>query len=225
MIITVANQKGGTGKSVIAQNMAAYYAQKQSVLLIDGDQQGTCAGWYSVATDNDNASDNLSVIKAEGRAIYNMATQAQQDIVIVDLGGYDSRDMRAALSCTDMILSPVQPKHNDVTSFEDFLDIVPQIERQRKLKRGAIPVLCLFNMVQTHIAHRDAHEAKEFVYENMPRVHILDAVIHQRIDYDRLSGSGYTAFDSGNKQVHQQMKQALNEIDEYINENTQQKSA
>lgn len=42
-VITLLNEKGGVGKTTLAINLAAYLAHQYSVLVIDGDAQGTAS--------------------------------------------------------------------------------------------------------------------------------------------------------------------------------------
>ncbi|OTG87931.1 AAA family ATPase, partial [Acinetobacter sp. ANC 3832] len=46
MIILIGGEKGGSGKSCLAQNLAVYLQQKNhDILLLDADPQGTTTDW------------------------------------------------------------------------------------------------------------------------------------------------------------------------------------
>ena len=64
-IITIANQKGGVGKTTTAINLSAYLAmQGQRILVIDIDAQGnTCSGF---GIEKDNEDDSIYEVLMEG---------------------------------------------------------------------------------------------------------------------------------------------------------------
>lgn len=52
-VIAVLNQKGGSGKTTIATQLArGLQLQGHSVLLVDSDQQGSARDWRAVDEDN-----------------------------------------------------------------------------------------------------------------------------------------------------------------------------
>ncbi len=66
-IITIAGQKGGTGKSVTAVNLATSFALfEKKTLLIDCDPQGCSTQWLGLS-DMDYAVDITSVLSAKAR--------------------------------------------------------------------------------------------------------------------------------------------------------------
>ncbi|WP_426393937.1 ParA family protein [Ralstonia sp. R-29] len=53
MIVLVAAEKGGVGKSTIASNLAVYLAHKEvDVVLLDTDEQATCARFVERRDDS-----------------------------------------------------------------------------------------------------------------------------------------------------------------------------
>ena len=63
MIITIGVEKGGTGKSTTATNLACYLAIKnEEVAIIDGDIQKTASYWMAVRENYRLKDNNIAVL-------------------------------------------------------------------------------------------------------------------------------------------------------------------
>ena len=115
MILLVGGEKGGSGKSCLAQNLAVYLQQKGlDVLLLDADPQGTSTDWAQERGQND-ALPTLPCVQASGnlRNVLKDLSKRYQNIVI-DSGGQDSEALRSAMTLATHMLLPFRPKRRDL---------------------------------------------------------------------------------------------------------------
>src|SRR5262245_31960424 len=98
LVLTVANLKGGVGKSTIALNIAvALHRDSHRVILVDTDRQGTCRSWASVASEAKH--DGPPVVALDGRALRRDLVRIAEgrDVAIIDTPPHIGADMTAAL--------------------------------------------------------------------------------------------------------------------------------
>ncbi len=125
MIILIGGEKGGAGKSCLAQNLAVYLQTKnRDVLLLDADPQGTTTDWIKERDDNDELPDIPSV-QASGniRSILKDLQNRYEDIVI-DAGGQDSEALRSAMTIATHMLLPFRPKRRDLKTLSHMEQIL-----------------------------------------------------------------------------------------------------
>ena len=130
-IITIAQQKGGSGKTTLALNLAIA-AQKAglSVSIIDTDPQGSLGRWFMTRFESGiETGIELSTASAWGVA-YEVSKLAKQfDLVIVDTPPKADSDLRPALRAADLILVPVAASHVDLWATEGVLDLARREQR------------------------------------------------------------------------------------------------
>ncbi len=112
MMILVGGEKGGSGKSCLAQNLAVYFARnkKAIVLMVDCDPQRTTSDW--IQTRNaDPSLPAINCIQLYGKIRNDLLSLKQHyDYVIVDCGGQDNLALRAAMSVADHVIISLRPK-------------------------------------------------------------------------------------------------------------------
>lgn len=138
-VFTIAQQKGGAGKSTLAAHLAlAWVLKKKSVALVDIDPQQSLATWYAQREKTLGAeATGLSFEAVTGwRAARTVEKLAEEhDFVLIDSPPHADTDARVAIRAADLVLIPVQPSPLDVWA------TLPTLELAAKEKSDALIVL------------------------------------------------------------------------------------
>ena len=128
MIVTVGNTKGGVGKTTIAINLTILRAAAgEDVLLVDGDEQGS-ATLFSQLRAEQVGSCGYTAVELHGAAVRTQVRQLAPKYgdVIIDVGGRDTGSLRAALTVSDLLLIPVQPRSFDIWAIDQMAALVAE---------------------------------------------------------------------------------------------------
>ena len=116
MILLIGGEKGGTGKTTVATNLAALRAAAGGdVLLVDTDRQGTAAAWCQLRVEHPRLPPVPCVHlfgKTVQTGIRDLAGRYHE--VIIDAGGRDEVELRSALVVADAVYIPIQPSQYDL---------------------------------------------------------------------------------------------------------------
>ena len=123
--ILVLNSKGGTGKTTIATNLAAYYAvEGHSVALVDYDIQGSSLDWLESRPDHRPKIRGIDGTKAGAKV------PRHTDYVIMDAPAASHGETLASLlRKAQTCVIPVIPSAIDLSAALRFLDELVDIGR------------------------------------------------------------------------------------------------
>jgi len=128
-LVTVASQKGGTGKTTLCGHLAvaAERAGAGPVALVDTDPQGSLSDWS-----------NARALKTPHFAQADVATLAQDldhlrergiELVIVDTPPAVSYAIMEVVQLSDLILIPVRPSPHDLAAAGATADLVESLHK------------------------------------------------------------------------------------------------
>ncbi|MCW8091640.1 AAA family ATPase [Alteromonas sp. ASW11-130] len=126
MIILVGGEKGGSGKSCLAQNIAVYLRTEKNanVLMVDCDPQRTTSDWIQ-ERKADDALPDINCIQLYGKIRNELISlNRHYDYVVIDCGGQDNLALRSSMSVADHVLIPLRPKRRDLKTVPHMEDII-----------------------------------------------------------------------------------------------------
>lgn len=193
MILLIAGEKGGTGKTTIATNLAATQAKKlqnyecyKGLLLIDTDKQSTASYWCAIRDDKSIAP-RISSVQKFGKEIKYEVKQLQlkYDDIIIDAGGRDSQELRSSLLVADKVIIPLRPSQFDLWTLSRMNDLVSEARDFNSNLKAYV----LINQASTHPNVKEVSEAQDMINE-FNHLIILKSIICERISFRRAAING-----------------------------------
>jgi chromosome partitioning protein len=140
VVITIAQQKGGAGKTMLAANLAAALASRRRVALLDIDPQRCLMRWHSLRTARPSVApigfSNLSGWRLAGELD---RLRGSYDVLLVDSPPQVDSDARLAVRSADLVLVPVQPCPPDLWAAEGTLALARQENRPARIVLNRAP--------------------------------------------------------------------------------------
>jgi chromosome partitioning protein len=131
VVIKVAQQKGGAGKTTLAANLAAAMAEGQRVAVLDIDPQRSLSRWHGLRTARRNAA-AITLSEMSGWRLGNELDRLRRvhDLLIIDSPPQIDTDAKLAIRVADLVLVPVQPSPPDLWAAEGTLRLASEEKRR-----------------------------------------------------------------------------------------------
>lgn len=139
-VITIAQQKGGAGKTTVAANLAAAFAVTRRVAVLDIDPQHSLARWHALRA----ARTGVPQVGFSDVSGWRLAREIDRlrglnDILIVDSPPQLDTDAKLAIRAADLVLVPLQPSPPDFWAAEGTLKLAAAERRPARILLNRAP--------------------------------------------------------------------------------------
>ena len=203
-ILTVAQQKGGSGKTTLAAHLAVALAKKsgEPVAVLDVDPQGSLGTWYEAREDKlgeDRTGLEFRTASGWGARREARSLARSHGYVVVDTPPKTDTDARPAIDAADFVIVPVQPTPVDLWATSQTMDLA---------ERESTPTLLVLNRVppRASLTGEMADAIAASGYD------ALDARLGNRTVFAAAMGKGVAVTEEAPS------SKAAQEIDQLINE-------
>jgi chromosome partitioning protein len=142
-VITIAQQKGGAGKTTLAAHLAiAWAGQGRRVALVDIDPQGSLATWHSLRAERlgeDRIGLDFAAITGWRTAAEVERRARDHDIIVIDSPPHAETEARLAIRAATLVVLPVQPSPMDVWATRPTLDLAAREKVTALLVLNRVP--------------------------------------------------------------------------------------
>ena len=133
-VITISQQKGGTGKTTLAVHLALAFIKYHSlkIAIIDTDPQGSLGKWFMIREEKKISNDNLTFKTASlwGAQYESKALKKDHDIVIIDTPPKIESDARPSIESADLVLIPMAASHVDFWATGAIVEIAKKANKK-----------------------------------------------------------------------------------------------
>lgn len=194
MIITIANSKGGSGKSTITINLATKLAlEGKDVLVIDTDEQKSIEKFSNIRNTKE-LSQKFSVVCKSGRAVIDTIREMSRryEVILIDTKATINNEQQWAMLVSDYVIIPTTNSQFDLSEMLEFFDTISDC----KIKNETLKAFVMLNRINTNpMLYKEPIELKEFIdnykAENgFEDIIVFDSIICDRVDYKRSIAKG-----------------------------------
>lgn len=207
MIVSILNQKGGTGKTTLAVNVTREYTTRGiKSLLVDSDSQGSALRWHEESggdlidlTCLPVTTLDKDVVKFKGR----------YDRIIIDGIPRVSPLTVCAIKAADVVLIPVQPSPYDVWATEDLVRLVKERIQitEGKLKAAFV----VSRKIKGTVLGNEVFDQLSLL-----GLHVFQNGTCQRVEYAKSVQQGRTVCESISDSA-KEISNIVTELEEFIN--------
>lgn len=184
-VVAFMSPKGGTGKSTLATNAAAWLAREgEPVVLADLDPQGSALVWGRIRGEHEHTVDVRQMTAAQlEQVVGRLRSAGQKAWIVVDTPPHNLSILANVAKISDAIVVPFRPSRFDIEALKGLSDLA---------KANRIPDSRFRSIVNGIPTHHTGRAGAEKAAEIVKKLYgwLSAGVIAQRVSYGYATDSG-----------------------------------
>ena len=202
VIFTIANRKGGVGKTTLATNLAVALSNKGKLLLVDADEQRSAFQW------NEHRENKLDAITIHENLLDTLEPLNEKyDFILIDVAGRDSEIFREALLVSDKIIVPTQASLLDLEVIPYIADKIKEAQEKNPLLKASVVI----NKASANPKNNEVAQAKEYLAD-YPIFKLVKTVIHDRKQFRDAIIESRSVSEMGSSKAKDELNEFLIEV-------------
>lgn len=188
-VVSIVGQKGGSGKSTVASNLAAgLHRSGKTVLIIDADPQATLIDWHAARPDGVDLPPIIAATTAKD--VQAAIKAAKADVVVIDTPGRAASLSEAVIGLSDVALIVVQP------SAPDLWAAAQTCAQVQAAKKAGVDVSAAFLVNRLQPNTRMATEFAKGEWNDNEGIEVMESTIGNRTAFAIAFADGVSVYET-----------------------------
>ncbi|MDD3021692.1 MAG: ParA family protein [Alphaproteobacteria bacterium] len=178
-VFTIAQHKGGAGKTTLSAQLAASFDQTGGkVLIVDVDPQGSLTEWHKMRCQTLGRKNKITLFQTQGWKMMRELPRMQRefDYIVIDTPPHAESESSIAIRLADLVLMPMQPSPLDVWACAPTIKIIVQEKKPLMLVMNRVPARSNLNTsIQEKLINMNIQVAKSTLGN---RVAFASSIMH-----------------------------------------------
>lgn len=214
MIITIANEKGGSGKSTLCLNLAVQLLKdNKEVVVLDTDSQKSMETFTEIRSNNEYKTFSL-FNRSSGFSDTLKQMVSKYENILIDTKGEYSKETQKAMLLSDIVLVPTTPSQLDTAVLLDMLERIRDIQALNENLKACIAM----NRIPTIPTLKEKKALIDFINQNNANesVFLMDNILSERIAYKRSVSEGMGVMEYNDNKAKNEWSQFYDELSGYL---------